>query len=516
MAYHQDDSKDEELRELNHRFQEFYYRCEESGGPGFPDWSRRPEQGIPTLWSQESPLTQQQQQRDRLAAVVASYQWPSRGGFEYTTTLPSQLEGDKEHGWLVRAGETPGVSPAETYRNARDPHGADLLQPGFVELQRLRHVTAEQWHQQVDASTASPAVEEPKEMPNARYTPGMVLECVGQLLMRQQEDLESPQVARLPQKSLVKVLEIGTGPSGKRIKVHAASGEEGWASVIASNTAPMFRSTERPFALETAPVAVAAVPEAAVPVEPAATATAEPVASAPSATVSEMPWSSIRPGDTCVCTTTVVMRRDEDTNSELMWRLPVGEELEILKSGTEPTGRRFMAKDSKGNKGWISAFSKEGHVLLEVTQRGTQSLFVGAGQALGGDADRGPEAAATDRRAAALAAAEKRQVRQPAEKSNKVCFAYMAGKCASGCQCHDKHPDEASCQKIKERYGKTDCQWGRQCRREGCLYRHPSDEPVGRAHTLQLQPQQAVTRMHKTAERYKFTTYIVFFKILTV
>jgi len=58
----------------------------------------------------------------------------------------------------------------------------------------------------------------------------------------------------------------------------------GWASVIASNTAPMFRSTERPFALEKSPVAVAAVPEAA-PVEPAATATVEPVASAPSATV---------------------------------------------------------------------------------------------------------------------------------------------------------------------------------------------------------------------------------------
>lgn len=56
----------------------------------------------------------------------------------------------------------------------------------------------------------------------------------------------------------------------------------GWASVIASNTAPMFRSTERPFALETAPVAVAAVP--AAPVEPA-TAQVEPVASAPSATV---------------------------------------------------------------------------------------------------------------------------------------------------------------------------------------------------------------------------------------
>lgn len=94
--------------------------------------------------------------------------------------------------------------------------------------------------------------------------------------------------------------------------------------------------------------------------------------------------------------------------SDMVRRLPTGEELEILKSGTEATGRRFMAKDSQGNKGWISALSKEGTILLEVTQRGNQSLYVGTGQALGGDADRADTAAA-DRRAAALAAAEKRQ-----------------------------------------------------------------------------------------------------------
>lgn len=52
------------------------------------------------------------------------------------------------------------------------------------------------------------------------------------------------------------------------------------------------------------------------------------------------------------------------------------------------------------------------------------------------------------------------------EKSDKVCFAFVAGKCAFGRQCHDKHPDEASCQTIKERYAKIDCQWGRNCRTE--------------------------------------------------
>ncbi|CAE7035071.1 unnamed protein product [Symbiodinium sp. CCMP2592] len=73
-----------------------------------------------------------------------------------------------------------------------------------------------------------------------------------------------------------------------------------------------------------------------------------------------------------------------------------------------------------------------------------------------------------------------------------VCFAFVAGKCAFGRQCHDKHPDEASCQSIKERYGKIDCQWGRGCRTDGCLYRHPSDEPVGPALRLEMKPQPAV------------------------
>eukprot|EP00434_Breviolum_minutum_P042719 symbB.v1.2.038038.t1/scaffold5697.1/size24457/2 len=87
------------------------------------------------------------------------------------------------------------------------------------------------------------------------------------------------------------------------------------------------------------------------------------------------------------------------------------------------------------------------------------------------------------------------------EKSDKVCFAYVAGKCAFGRQCHDKHPDEASCQTIKERYAKIDCQWGRNCRTEGCLYRHPSDEPVGPALTLKLKPQPAVYAAGYPAEK---------------
>ncbi|CAJ1443910.1 unnamed protein product [Effrenium voratum] len=94
------------------------------------------------------------------------------------------------------------------------------------------------------------------------------------------------------------------------------------------------------------------------------------------------------------------MRTAESTDSDMVRRLERGAELEILAGEC----RRFRAKDSQGTKGWISAFSADGATLLEVTQRGNQSLYVGAGQALGGN-----KAAEEDPRKAALAAAERRQ-----------------------------------------------------------------------------------------------------------
>eukprot|EP00928_Gymnodinium_smaydae_P036627 TRINITY_DN25571_c0_g3_i1.p1 TRINITY_DN25571_c0_g3~~TRINITY_DN25571_c0_g3_i1.p1 ORF type:complete len:1052 (+),score=237.55 TRINITY_DN25571_c0_g3_i1:96-3158(+) len=66
-------------------------------------------------------------------------------------------------------------------------------------------------------------------------------------------------------------------------------------------------------------------------------------------------------------------------------------------------------------------------------------------------------------------------------KSDKVCFSFIAGRCAFGRQCRDQHPDAEACRSIQERYARMDCQWGRGCRTEGCLYKHPMDEPMGPA-----------------------------------
>jgi hypothetical protein len=76
-----------------------------------------------------------------------------------------------------------------------------------------------------------------------------------------------------------------------------------------------------------------------------------------------------------------------------------------------------------------------------------------------------------------------------AEATDKVCFAFVAGRCQFGKHCRDKHPDEPSCRTIREKYARMDCQWGRQCRTEGCLYRHPTDQPEGPP--LQKEPPRA-------------------------
>lgn len=88
-----------------------------------------------------------------------------------------------------------------------------------------------------------------------------------------------------------------------------------------------------------------------------------------------------------MCKIGIVMRWEEDVNSDMIRRLPAGEKLEILKPGADPKGRPFMVKDSKGNQGWISALNQKGTYVVEVKQRGDQSFYT-ALQAFANDVDR--------------------------------------------------------------------------------------------------------------------------------
>ena len=69
-------------------------------------------------------------------------------------------------------------------------------------------------------------------------------------------------------------------------------------------------------------------------------------------------------------------------------------------------------------------------------------------------------------------------------KSDEICKPYLAGLCAFGSRCHNRHPPREEAEQLRRRYASTACQWGENCRSEGCLFRHPWDdegwqEPAG-------------------------------------
>lgn len=67
-------------------FHDMRFRSQDDGA--LPDWYRFPDPLIPSWLTHESPL-QQPAQPDRLASVIASHEWPGRGGFNWSVCLPT-------------------------------------------------------------------------------------------------------------------------------------------------------------------------------------------------------------------------------------------------------------------------------------------------------------------------------------------------------------------------------------------------------------------------------------------
>jgi hypothetical protein len=91
---------------------------------------------------------------------------------------------------------------------------------------------------------ASPRVEAEQhreigpQLPNALYRTGMIIKCQGYVVLREGESMdpaESALVGTLPPGTQAEVLAVGSGFTGKRIKV-SADGVAGWVSVISSTT----------------------------------------------------------------------------------------------------------------------------------------------------------------------------------------------------------------------------------------------------------------------------------------
>lgn len=84
---------------------------------------------------------------------------------------------------------------------------------------------------------------EPVVAANASYAPGQKYTVIG-TIMRRGESLESPKIVRLEPGTDVEVLEVGSGPTGKRIKVISVNGHEGWISVVSGEGVPLLTPKE--------------------------------------------------------------------------------------------------------------------------------------------------------------------------------------------------------------------------------------------------------------------------------
>ncbi|CAE8700997.1 unnamed protein product, partial [Polarella glacialis] len=250
-----------------------------------------------------------------------------------------------------------------------------------------------------------------------RLGPGMIIESLGAAIVRGTEALDSDVVLRLAPSSRAEVLQLGLGSSGKRILIRStglSGGEEGWVSVIAQNAAPLWRVL--------AEAQMVGSP-AEAPTEAGASKGAEEKASEVEERRREWPPEAEKTarqalphlrltdcyhvGDICVSTGTVLMRRDEslEVKSPLVCKVDAEIELEVLKIGTGPSGKRLLVREARhGKEGWVSVVREDGAELLRLQRREAKQseYFVGEGHALGGSGKADP-------RAAALAAAEQRQ-----------------------------------------------------------------------------------------------------------
>lgn len=56
-----------------------------------------------------------------------------------------------------------------------------------------------------------------------------------------------------------------------------------------------------------------------------------------------------------------------------------------------------------------------------------------------------------------------------------VCVQHLIGACAFGSKCRNRHVNGAKAKELLEKYARTPCRWGGECKNYNCLYYHPTD-----------------------------------------
>mmetsp|Transcript_9980 Transcript_9980/g.14689 ORF Transcript_9980/g.14689 Transcript_9980/m.14689 type:complete len:234 (-) Transcript_9980:83-784(-) len=64
-------------------------------------------------------------------------------------------------------------------------------------------------------------------------------------------------------------------------------------------------------------------------------------------------------------------------------------------------------------------------------------------------------------------------------QSKEPCMAFLAGICAFDSKgCHKRHPNKEEAARLRAKYERIKCRFGDNCKTQGCLYQHPSDDPI--------------------------------------
>eukprot|EP00427_Karlodinium_veneficum_P014576 CAMPEP_0169070926 /NCGR_PEP_ID=MMETSP1015-20121227/5384_1 /TAXON_ID=342587 /ORGANISM="Karlodinium micrum, Strain CCMP2283" /LENGTH=872 /DNA_ID=CAMNT_0009129973 /DNA_START=86 /DNA_END=2704 /DNA_ORIENTATION=+ len=258
------------------------------------------------------------------------------------------------------------------------------------------------------------------------YAPGMEVQVLSPMVMREEEELSSAESRHLAEGDICTVVAIGVGDTGRRIKVTLTSlwpaSCEGWISVTsasgkqlicqaptkssapstATSAPPASRpSPQRQETLESKPpppLPPPALPPASAVLQPLASQSTKletkppvvPPASSPpplvqqqsgmiglpappSAPLMGLPEAEPRLnecfeiGADVKAIDKMILREAEDFNSADICELEIGTEFTVRARGSGPTGRRLMVMvNNTGQVGWISCFSQSGNRLLDV------------------------------------------------------------------------------------------------------------------------------------------------------
>jgi len=166
--------------------------------------------------------------RRRPCAHVVTVQCPDLATAGQTLLKPtSELEGTDSQ-------EVNGGHSSET----ECPDGPDLQYTGDSDLGASFGEAEEPTTYAGSRAEAEQHREIGPQLPNAIYRIGMLIKCQGYVVVREGESMdptESALVGTLTPGTQAEVLAVGSGFTGKRIKV-SADGMAGWVSVIASTT----------------------------------------------------------------------------------------------------------------------------------------------------------------------------------------------------------------------------------------------------------------------------------------